>query len=89
MVMRNKHDGAGANGWWDDLPPAVKRRVTPRPPAAEARPEPTDPADPGYRPAVLADLSRLAGLVLLVALGNLLFLLVALSFLAGRAPLGR
>ena len=84
------NDGASPGGWWDDLPPAVKRRVTPRPPEVEARRDP--PAEvppPAYRPAVFADLTRLAGLILVVALANLLFLILALSFLAGRAPFGR
>lgn len=82
MVMRNKHDGAGAN-WWDDLPPAVKKRVPP------PRDEPGAAAPQGPapdRPDLVTDLSRFAALFLVVAMANLLFLLFALWFLAGRAP---
>ena len=89
MVMRNKHDGASSNGWWDDLPPAVKKRVTPTQPADgeadDAGHSPQSGAAP-YRPAILSDLSRLAILFVAVALGNLAFLLIALSFLSGHAP---
>jgi hypothetical protein len=89
MVMRNKHDGSSSNGWWDDLPPAVKKRVTPaESPAAEdtdAGHSPPAAATP-CRPAILVDLSRLAILFVAVALGNLAFLLIALSFLSGHTP---
>jgi hypothetical protein len=37
---------------------------------------------------MLADLTRLVGLILAVAAANLAFLLVALSFLSGRGPFG-
>jgi len=77
MVTRNQHDGASSSGWWDDLPPAVKKRVQqPETPLTEG------PAP--YRPAVVYDLTRLAILFLAVALANLLFLLIALSFLSGH-----
>lgn len=85
MVTRNKHDGSGSNGWWDDLPPAVKKRVTP---PADESPEVAPPDPRTYHPAVVSDLSRLAVFFLGVAVANLLFLLLALSFLAGRPPLG-
>lgn len=91
MVKRNQHDGASSGGWWDDLPPAVRQRIARRTPAPNA-PEPAppgEPAPPAYRPAVLSDLVRLALLFIAAALANLLFLILALSFLAGRTPLGR
>jgi hypothetical protein len=92
MVMPNQHDGASSPGWWDDLPSGVKRRVSrpvttlaDEPPRARRDEHPeTQPAP--YRPAVVSDLSRLAMLFLVVALANILFLLVALSFLAGHSP---
>ena len=39
-----------------------------------------------YRPTLLADLSRLAVLFLVIVLANVLFLLIALSFLTNRGP---
>ncbi len=86
MVTRNQHDGASSSGWWDDLPAAVKKRVQ-RPESSKTPAErPSNPfEEPAiYRPAVVYDLSRLAILFLVVALANLLFLLVALSFLSGH-----
>lgn len=100
MVMRNRNDGAGAGGWWDDLPPLVKKRVRRPEHAGAAESPPERPHEPTplpvrgfaehepYRPAVLADLSRLVGVIFAVALANLVFLLVALSFLSGRGPFG-
>ena len=93
MVMPNQHDGASSPGWWDDLPPQVKQRVSPPVPTSAIEPPPArreefpehDPAP--YRPAVISDLSRLAILFLVVALANVLFLLVALPFLAGGVPI--
>ena len=100
MVMQNRHDGANSPGWWDDLPPGLKKRFA-NAPGPDSRPEPRpDPddeslplrraADGGesvHRPGVIGDLSRLAILFVLVALANLLFLLVALAFLFGSGPL--
>jgi hypothetical protein len=91
MVMPNQHDGGSSPGWWDDLPSAVKQRVSrPAPPAGESprarQDEHHEPRPASYRPAVVYDLSRLAILFFVVALANVLFLLVALSFLAGPAP---
>ncbi|MBA4188894.1 MAG: hypothetical protein C0467_12930 [Planctomycetaceae bacterium] len=87
MVTRNQHDGASSSGWWDDLPSAIKKRVQ-RPETSEApAPRPSEEPAP-YRPAVVYDLSRLAILFLAVAVANLLFLLIALSFLSGHDPLG-
>lgn len=80
MVMRNRHEGGGTSGWWDDLPPAVKARFS-QPalaPAADRRP-----------PTALEwvrELSRVALLFLAVAVANVLFLLVALSFLGHGRP---
>ena len=91
MVMPNQHDGASSPGWWDDLPSGVKRRVSrPMPTPADEPPrsrhEHPELQPAPYRPAVVSDLSRLAILFLVVALANILFLLVALSFLAGHSP---
>jgi hypothetical protein len=91
MVMRNRHDGANTPGWWDDLPPSLKKRFANTP-----RPDEDDPLlrrvadgeDPTYRPGVARDLSRLAVLFIVVALANLLFLLIALTFLFSDGPPG-
>jgi hypothetical protein len=93
MVMRNRHDGTNTPEWWDDLPPAVRKRVSPnfrhewdgehQLPAATARDRSAG------RPNIVLDLSRLAVLFLVVAIANLLFLLVALSFLVGGDPIAR
>ncbi|MFO0797287.1 MAG: hypothetical protein U0804_07400 [Gemmataceae bacterium] len=79
MVMRNRHDG-GAPGWWDDLPPAIKARFAERP---------LVPAEARSQPSALEwvrELSRVALLFLAVAVANVLFLLVALSFLGHGRP---
>ena len=63
-----------------------------RPPAA-APPEPAEDRvvetatrdQSSYRPRVFSDLSRLALFFLVAALANVLFLLVALSFVFNRA----
>lgn len=80
MVMRNRNDGADARRWWDDLPPRVRQRVGLPPPEAEAAAEPPTVS----RGELLRDLSAVAVLFAVVAVANLLFLLVALSFVAGR-----
>jgi hypothetical protein len=93
MVMRNRYDGEESAGWWDDLPPKVRSRFGTRPvvdPTPEPAPPPARPAD---GPPVLdwvRDLGRFVLLFLAVAVGNLVFLLVALSFLTGGplVPLG-
>ncbi|MDB5313312.1 MAG: hypothetical protein JWO38_7514 [Gemmataceae bacterium] len=90
MVMRNQHDGAGSSEWWDDLPPKIRSRFGTLPaddPAAA--PDPPAPARPAAGPSVfdwVRELSRLALLFLAVAIGNIVFLLIALSFLAGGPP---
>jgi hypothetical protein len=83
MVTRNQHDSS-SSGWWDDLPPAVKKRVQ-RPISDLTSPHEDTPNELGqYRPRVVYDLSRLAMLFFAVAVANLIFLLVALSFLSGH-----
>jgi hypothetical protein len=82
MVMRNRHDG-GTSGWWDDLPPAIKARFS-VPPAVAPDPRPT--------PAALKwmhELSRVGLLFLALAVLDVLFLLVALSFLGYGPPPAR
>jgi hypothetical protein len=77
--MRNRHDGANSSGWWDDLPPAVRRRI--------ARPSPTQREESSAgRPNIFRDLSRLAVLFLLIAIANLFFLAIALSFIVRGQP---
>jgi hypothetical protein len=85
MVMPNRHDGASSPEWWDDLPPEVKRRIA-RPPADAAFDRTAEAATPdrAYRPRVFSDLSRLALFFLVAALANVVFLLIALSFLFNR-----
>jgi hypothetical protein len=88
MVMQNRHDGANSHEWWEDLPPGLRKRFgnTPLPdpqpsPGEPAGQRPTSDAPPATRPGVLRDLSRVAGLFVVVAVINLLFLLIALAFL--------
>lgn len=81
MVMRNRHDG-GNTGWWDDLPPRVKARFAGPPPRPDADP----PAAPASRLEWVRELSRVALLFLAVAVANVLFLLVALSFIGSGRP---
>ena len=83
MVMRNPND-TSSPGWWDDLPPGVKKRL-PRAELADAGD--ADDAPEAFRPAVLPDLARLAILLLMAAAANLLFLLIAVSFVSDRNPL--
>ena len=95
MVMQNRH-GGNSPGWWDDLPPSLRKRFanTPRPgPRHDPDEDDTRPllraADgdsPSQEPGVVRDLSRLAVLFLVVAVANILFLLIALSFLFGGDP---
>ncbi|HVL10974.1 MAG TPA: hypothetical protein VM529_00310 [Gemmata sp.] len=84
--MPNRSDGASSPEWWDDLPPEVKRRVArPAPEPAVGRETDRAPEVPAsHRPTLLADLSRLALLFLVIVLANVLFLLIALSFLTNR-----
>lgn len=93
MVMRNRHEGTNTPDWWDDLPPAVRKRLSPPPRRVEAEAEGTldEPRlEPGaYRSGHLRNLTLLAMMFLAVALAILLFLLIALSFLAGVSPAAR
>ena len=75
MVMRNRSDGSG--------PPQARDRFAPLAPEAEPADRAAEPPPPLGRGELLRDLSRLAVLFALVALGNILFLLVALSFVNG------
>jgi hypothetical protein len=89
MVMRNRHDGTNTPEWWDDLPPSLRKRFT-QPAIVESQPGiPLEREPRLYRPGVMRDLSRLAVMFFAVAIANLIFLLVALSFLSGTGPLGR
>lgn len=84
MVMSNRRDGSGPPHWWDDLPPHIRDRFAqPLAPAAEPECRAADPPAPLGRRELLIDLSRLAVLFVLIAVGNILFLLVALSFING------
>lgn len=90
MVMRNRHDGANTPNWWDDLPPGLRKRfelsIQPEPPREETHsiPEPTR-----HQSSVIRDLSRLVAFFLLIAIANLLFLLLALTYLFGNGPFNR
>lgn len=90
MVMRNRHDGANAPGWWDDLPPAVKQRCANSPLRNSYDDDFTrfsgTPASRTIR--VARDFSWLLLVFAAIAFANILFLLVALSFLYGRGLFG-
>lgn len=85
--MRNRHDG-WADGR-DDLPSRIRERLRSRPPTRDRSSEPP-PAPEESAPVVspgaqlVADLTRLALLFAAITVINMIFLLVALSFLAGR-----
>jgi len=84
MVMSNRRDGSGAPHWWDDLPPHIRDRFAhPLTVAAEPEGRAAEPPAPLGRRELLGDLSRLAVLFFLIAVGNVLFLLVALAFVNG------
>ncbi len=80
MVMRNRDEGSQAPHWWDDLPPKVRERFTAPFAHDESPAGGSEPHPPLSRGELLLDLSRLAAMFFLIALGNILFLLVALSF---------
>ncbi len=94
MVMRNRHDGANppGPGWWDDLPPGVKKRCSNSPArdgdydADDLSADRCEGSAPRLR--VARDLSWLALIFVIIALANILFLLAALSFLHGRGIFG-
>lgn len=92
MVTRNQHGGTELPEWWNDLPPSVRRRFTcldrsgePDRDGQEDRVVPPQRDD--YHLGILRDLSRLALMFVVVALANLVFLLIALSFLSRPGPL--
>ena len=86
MVMRNGNDGTDARRWWDDVPPRVRARISSRPTFPEVTETESDTLEP--RPLfslgeLFYDLSRLALLFFAIAVANMVFLIVALSFLRG------
>jgi hypothetical protein len=87
MVMRNRGEGSNAPHWWDDLPPKVRERFTQ--PIAPLEPEERfdarveEPPPPISGSELVGELSRLAIVFALVALGNILFLFAALYFVHG------
>jgi hypothetical protein len=93
MVMRNRHDGANAPGWWDDLPPGIKKRCAGAVylDREDGRLESLAPFErtPASPARVLRDLSWLAFLFFSTAFGLLVFLLLAVSFLYARGLFGR
>lgn len=98
MVMRNPHNGTGSSGGRDDLPPHIRDRFRslddipelkhlppPSPEIVTTPAAPDSPTPPGpVRHNWVGDLGRLALLLLAVAVADLLFILVCLSFLAGN-----
>jgi hypothetical protein len=96
MDMRNRHDGANAPQWWDDLPPEVKKRCANSPhrwnqddsdTGCEPQEEWFEDASPP-RVRITRDLSWLTLIFVVVAFANLVFLLIAMSFLHGRGLFG-
>jgi hypothetical protein len=84
MVMRNRSDGNDTPHWWDDLPPKVRKRVAqPVAPLARVESPEEELPDPLSRAALVRDLSGLAALITLVAVGIMLYLLVAVTFVTG------
>ncbi len=91
MVMRNRHDGAGAPQWWDDLPPGIKKRCANAPELKSQIRTMVDPSLPGRptdlsssRLGIVRDLSWLALLFVAIIFADLLFILLAVSFLYGH-----
>jgi hypothetical protein len=93
MVMRNRHDDAGMPNWRDDLPPSVRKRFgksTSSEPVGNEEASPNaEGRETSSHAGIVRDLTRLAALFLVVAVANLLFLLIAITFLSGSGPLGR
>jgi hypothetical protein len=92
MVMRNRHDGANAPEWWDDLPPGIKSRCTHSlhhksqdrgATVDQLRQQPDNSSSPV---SIARDLSWLALIFVIIALANILFLFAALSYLHGDGP---
>jgi hypothetical protein len=88
MVMRNRNSSSDSSGWWEDLPPKVRSRISAPtlPDADDSRTHTAVSSLPERRgPSGLdwvREFSRPALLFLAVAVANVLFLLVALSFVA-------
>jgi hypothetical protein len=82
MVMRNPHEPPRGP---DDLPPRILNRLRawppPEPTAVRTLAPPAAPARPA-RAEWVGDLARVVALLLAVAVGNILFLLAALSYIA-------
>jgi hypothetical protein len=81
--MRNRNGESDANQWWESLPSRVRTRISAPPPPAFA-PQPEPPPQPFSIGELLRDLATLALLFGIITLANILFLLVALSFVFGR-----
>jgi hypothetical protein len=89
--MRNRHDGANVPEWWDDLPPAIKKRCANSPhlktqshTTTDRQPQHQPDDSPSSRLGIVRDLSWFALILVAIAFANLIFLLVALSFLHDR-----
>jgi hypothetical protein len=92
MVMRNRHDGANAPQWWDDLPPGIKKRCANSSHLQTQNRFATDgqaqeqPDGLSSSPVRIArELSWFALIVLAIVFADLLFILLAVSFLYGRS----
>ena len=88
MVARNQMEGSDSPHWWDNLPAQMRVRFS-QPITHDAEPElgnrderAVEVLPPPSRAEIIGDLSRLAGLFVLVACGCILFLLLALSFVS-------
>lgn len=81
MVMRNRDDSSDVRRWWDDLPRVRNDEGLDASAEVEADAEPRAAVTAGE---LVRDLSGLALLFTAVALANLLFLLLAVSFIAGH-----
>lgn len=94
MVMRNRHDGANAPQWWDDLPPEVKKRCANSPhlrnrDSSNGTGETEEDWLTPPQVKVSGDFSRLSLIFLAIVFANLVLLLIAVSFLHGRGLFGR
>jgi len=96
MVMRNRHDGANAPQWWDDLPPEIKKRCANSPHLRNQELSDNDCDEqedwwenpPPSRVRVTRDLSWLALIFVALVVAILTFLLIATSFLRDRGAFG-
>jgi hypothetical protein len=95
MVMRNRHEGSNTPHWWDDLPPHLRSRFSgpllndekpndEEPRKTRKEPERTpEPPSAFSRSELIIDLSRFAIVFTFISIVILLYLLVALSYVAG------